>query len=82
VAGSAAIPARSAATEAANRGLTVNPSRARVAAGVNRSRHGVRPCSRCASSSIRMTPGTPIDRPLARALGFGGAASVAETRLR
>src|ERR1700741_3832011 len=44
-------------------GLMSKPPSANATAGPKRSRQAVRPCSLCTISSIRRTPGTPIDRP-------------------
>ncbi|CNM33947.1 Uncharacterised protein [Mycobacterium tuberculosis] len=62
--------------------LMSKPPSASVTAGPKRSRQGVRPCSLCTISSIRRMPGTPIDRPEARALGLGALRSTSLTQRR
>ena len=64
---------------AANRPLIGKPSVASLIAGWNRSFHGSLPCALWARSSMRIAPGVPIERPLARALGFGIVWSVASS---
>ena len=70
------------AIDAAMRGLILKPSVAILIAGSNRSFHGRRPPSLCARSSIASTPGVPMLRPLARALGSGVVWLVSLTQRR
>lgn len=69
--------ARLSAIAAAIRGLIRKPLSDSVIADSNRSRHFFAPWSAWAISSIRRTPGVPIERPLARADGIGARRSVA-----
>ena len=64
------------------RGLMRKPSVASPIAGWNSSFHASLPLSEWASSSIRSTPGVPIERPLARALGTGSVRLASDTQRR
>ena len=70
------------AMAAASRGLMSKPSSASVTAGLNRSRQPVLPCSVWTSCMSRTMPGTPMDRPDARASGLGSVRSVSDIQRR